>query len=295
MAGFCTSCGSPLGDGQAFCTKCGARLGASQPPAPAQASPAPPSAPPAAPVAGTAPAAAKTGTSAGVKILLIIVGVIFLFGAMGVGAVMYIGYRIRQKAHEMGLTSENRRHSAALQGSSVDGCKFLSKEEVSTAIGMTVVRAEPANGSAGVGCSYSVMGDVNELTMKHAGQLMKSQNSTMSKEDQEKMESIGKGMLQGTQAGNSSASDHPGEVIVLTVNVDENAAQFQMKLNRGLMRGLGPMATQDVPNLGEEAFAVGGSILMVRKADTLARFMYMQCPCGTDEIVPLAQKVVGAL
>jgi len=62
-----------------------------------------------------------------------------------------------------------------------------------------------------------------------------------------------------------------------------------------MMRGLGPMATQDVPNLGEEAFAVGGSMLMVRKADTLARFMYMQCPCGTDEIVPLAQKVVGAL
>jgi zinc-ribbon domain len=311
MAAFCTSCGSPLGEAQAFCTKCGARVGTPQaaaapplalpqgapvpPGVPPQATPGPSSVTPAAPSMGAAPAAAAKGSGAGVKILLIALAVIFLFGAIGVGAVMYIGYRVRLKAREMGLTSEAmHRRSAALSGGAVDGCKWLSKDDVSAAIGMTVVRAEPTSGSA-VGCAYSVTGDVSELTMKHAMQLSKAQNTTMSKEDQQKMESIGKGMLQNSGAGNTSASDHPGEVIVLAVGVDDNAAQFQMKLNRGLLRNLGPMAIKDIPDLGDEAFALAGSMLLVRKGDALARFTFTQCPCTTDEIVPLARKLAAGL
>jgi hypothetical protein len=306
MASFCTSCGSPLNDGQVFCTKCGARSGAPQPPAAASAAP-PPAAPvqaapvqpapvqvappPVAPVA-VAPAATGGG-SAFVKILLIVVGVIFLLGAIGVAGVVYVGYRIKSKAREMGLTNEHRRHSPALVSGSrggVDGCKFLSKEDVSAAIGMTVVRAESAAGSD-VGCTYSVMGDVNELTVKHAMGLNKA---AMSKQEQENMQNIEKTLLQGKNAI-SGASEHPGEVPVMGFAIDENAAQFQMKLNKGLMNGLGPMATKDVPGLGDEAFAAAGSMLFVRKNDTLVRFVFTQCPCTTDEVVPLAQKVANAM
>jgi hypothetical protein len=242
--------------------------------------------------AAAAPPQATGGGSALVKILLVVVGVIFLFGAIAVAGVAYVGYRVRQKAREMGLTSEHRRHSPALASGSVNGCKWLSKEDVSAAIGMTVVRAEPTEG-ADPGCSYSVMGEVTDLTMKHAMQLNKEQTGTMSKQDQEKMQSIGKTILQGSASANST-SEHPGEVVVLTFGVDENAAQFQMKLNKGMLGNL-PMATKEVPDVGDEAFAAAGSMLFVRKADTLVRFMYTQCPCGTDEIVPLARKVAAAL
>lgn len=307
MATFCTSCGSPLNEGQGFCMKCGAKTGSPQAASGAGAAPPqaaiPPQAPPmqAAPVqsapipaaAATPPPQATGGGSPLVKILLVVVGVIFLFGAIAVAGVAYLGYRVRQKAHELGLTSEHRRHSPALAGGSVNGCKWLSKEDVSAAIGMTVVRAEPAEGTD-PGCSYSVMGDVTELTMKHAMQLNKEQTSQMSKQDQEKVQSMGKTILQGSANGDS-ATGHPGEVVVLTLGVDENAAQFQMKLNKGMLGNLGPMATKEVPDVGDEAFAAAGSMLFVRKADTLVRFMYTQCPCGTDEIVPLAQKVAAAL
>jgi len=305
MAAFCTSCGSPLSEGQTFCTKCGARAATPGPPstpsssAPAQGAPATPaSAPPtyapsAAASAAPAPATAGGG-GAFIKILLIVVAVIFVFGAIGVGAVVYIGYRVKQKAREMGLSSEHmhQRRADAL-GRPVDACKWLSKEDVSAAIGMTVVRAESTTGSD-VGCAYSVMGDVNELTMKHAMQLNKAQAKEMSKQDQEKMENIGKTMLGGAAHG-AGNSEHPGEVVVLALGVDENAAQFQMKLTRGMFSGLGPMATQNVPDLGDEAFATAGSMLFVRKGESLLRMTYTQCPCGNEEMIPLARKVAGSL
>ena len=306
MAAFCTSCGSPLSEGQVFCTKCGARAAAPaspstpSPSATAQSAPVtpastPPTYSPAA-VASAAPAPAATagGGGAFVKILLIVVAVIFVFGAIGVGAVVYIGYRVKQKAREMGLSSEHMHHRRAdVLGVPIDGCKWLSKEDVSAAIGMTVVRAESTSGSD-TGCSYSVMGDVNELTMKHAMQLNKNQAKEMSKQDQDKMENIGKSFLRGA-AHDSANSEHSGEVVVLALAVDENAAQFQMKLNRGMLNGLGPMATQNVSDLGDEAFAAAGSMLFVRKGESLLRMTYTQCPCGTDEMIPLARKVAGNL
>jgi hypothetical protein len=299
MAAFCTSCGSPLNEGQGFCTKCGARSASPQAPAATPSSAPVQSAPPAyspaaAASAAPAPVAATGGGGAFIKILLIVVAVIFVFGAVGVGAVVYIGYRVKQKAREMGLTSEHmhQRRADAL-GRPVDACKWLSKEDVSSAIGMTVVRAEPTTGSD-AGCAYSVMGDVNELTMKHAMQLNKAQSKEMSKQDQEKMQDIGKSIL-GSAAHNAGNSEHSGEVIVLIVGVDENAAQFQMKLTRGMFSGLGAMATQNVPDLGDEAFATAGSMLFVRKGESLLRMTYTQCPCGNDEMIPLARQVAGNL
>ena len=306
MATFCTSCGSPLNEGQVFCTKCGAKSGAPQPPSAASAAPPPAPVQPApvqsAPVQAAPPppaplAAAPVGTGGGspfVKILLIVVGVFFLIGAIIVAGVGYGVYRVRQKAREMGLTNENRRHSAAIAGGSVDGCKFLSKEEVSTAIGMTVVRAVPNTGSD-VGCSYFVKGDVTDLTMKHALKLNKAASAEMSKEAQDQMEAMGKTILQGSASANDYNREHPGEVLVMGFGIDENAAQFQMKLNKGVFSRMGPVAVADVPNVGDEGFAIASSMLFVRKNDTLVRFTFTQCPCGTDEIVPLAQKVANAL
>jgi hypothetical protein len=202
-----------------------------------------------------------------------------------------VGYRVRQKAREMGLSlPSERRHASTLRG--VDGCQWLSKDDVSQAVGMPVVRAEAEKGE-NAGCVYSVVGDANELTMKHAMQLNKKQ---ISKADQQAMENFGKTMLQGKNAlGGGTSSEHPGETPVLAFGVDENSAQFQMKLNKGMLNGLGPMATTNVPDLGDEAFDAAGAILFVRKGDKLLRITYTQCPCGLDEILPLARTVAGHL
>jgi hypothetical protein len=104
MAKFCTKCGSPLAEDLQFCTNCGAASGA---PTAAPAPPTPPAsaASAAAPAAGAAPAA-KAGSPV-VKIILIVVGVLILLTAVGIGSCVYIAYRIKQRGSAImhGVTS----------------------------------------------------------------------------------------------------------------------------------------------------------------------------------------------
>ena len=79
---FCNSCGTVLADGTKFCSKCGAAITG----APTAAVP---------PVAAAPPSG---GSSSGLKIVLIIVGVIVLIGVLGVATIGIIGYRIAKNA-----------------------------------------------------------------------------------------------------------------------------------------------------------------------------------------------------
>jgi hypothetical protein len=298
MAGFCRNCGTALGDGQAFCVKCGTRVGDV-----AQATGTAPTSPGAAPpVAAVPPAAysapaqvpppASSGASALVKILIGVVIVFVVFGALAAGAMIYIGHRVHQKAQEMGLTrssEEMRESNAALRR--IDGCALLSKADVGQAVKMEIVRAEAQSGDA-PGCTYSVSGDPGELTAKHLASL---QRNRMSKADQETMENFSKTVFHGTAATPASAGDHPGEAAVFSYSIDNNAAQLQMRLNKAALGGLGPEITPAIPNLGDEAFDAAGAMLFVRKGDKVVRIMYMTCPCGLDDVLPLARKIVDGL
>jgi hypothetical protein len=300
MAGFCRNCGTPLGDGEAFCKKCGTPV-AGAPTRAAAAVPAPqtpagpaPAAPAAyAPAVAVPVASAPTRSSPLLKILLIVVIVFFLFGAIGIASLMYVGYRVKQKANEMGLHVPSDRESAqqAAEMKSLDACSLLSKAEVSAAIGMEVVRAESDTGDT-PGCTYSVMGDPADLTAKHVAQMHKGE---LDKKQQEMVENFGKSVFQGAQAEpGRTPSAHPGEAPVLTFSVDASNAEFQLKLTRGTFGRIGP-GTVTIPNLGDDNFDAYGAMLLVRKGDKLVRVMYMTCPCGTTEIVPLIRKVVAKL
>ncbi len=81
---FCNSCGANLAPGTKFCNKCGAAV-----PAAAVSS---------TPVASPGPAVPTPGSSA-LKIVLIVVGVIVVFGILGLATIGFIGYRIAKRAH----------------------------------------------------------------------------------------------------------------------------------------------------------------------------------------------------
>ena len=104
MAAFCVSCGNPLADGARFCNKCGA----TQPTAPA--APAPVSVPASAPPV-----------------------------SQGTRSCVYIGYRVKQKAHEFSTSmgSETKPYTGRRQP-----CAMLSTNEASTALGQTVTAVE---------------------------------------------------------------------------------------------------------------------------------------------------------
>jgi uncharacterized Zn finger protein (UPF0148 family) len=297
MAGFCRNCGSPLADGQAFCVKCGTRIGdVSQPSAavPPSASTVPP---PPAPTAYAAPMqtqapVAPSKTSPLVKILIAVVLIFVAFGVMGVAAMMYIGHRIHQKAQEFGLNrspEEMRESQAALR--SIDGCALLSKADVTQAVKMDVVRAEPTDGNPG--CTYSVSGDAADMTAKHISALRKND---LNKSQQESVENFGKTIFHGAGSeSNSNVAEHPGEAPVFSFSIDNNAPQLQMRLYRATLGRVGPSVAPDIPNLGDEAFDGAGAMLFVRKGDKVVRIMYMTCPCGLDDVLPLARKIVDGL
>jgi zinc-ribbon domain len=306
MAGFCRNCGSPLDDGQGFCARCGTP--ASGPPvrstAPSSSAPssaprpetppeaAPQSRPPApAPPAQAAAAAPSKSGSTLVKVLLIFLVVIFIFGAAGVAGVWYVAHRVNQKVHEIGLddlsTASNANRGPAL--GRIDPCSLLSKADVGQAAKVEVIRAEADPGSE-PGCVYNVQGDISDLVARHASLLHKEATTEAQRQQ---FESVAKGLFQGMNTDESgSASKHPGEAPVFTFSVTNSGAKAQMNLSRMTFSRLGGgMVT--IPDLGDDNLDIGGAMMLVRKGDKLIRVLYMMCPCATDDVVPLVKKLIA--
>jgi hypothetical protein len=304
MAGFCRNCGSPLADGQGFCTKCGtsasgpptrpaAQAPAPPPPsvapqAPRPAAPSPPRAQAAAPAPQVAAAAPAKGSSTFVKVLIGFVVVIFFLGAAGVAGIWYLAHRVKQKAHEMGLDQISSTSAGPVLGGA-DPCGLLSKEDVGQTVKMEVVRAESSPGSD-PGCQYSVMGDYVGMIAKHAALLQKDQTN---EQQRQMIESFAKSIGQGTNPEQTN-SQHPGESPVFVFSVGNSAAQAQMSMTRLTFGRMGPAFTE-LPGIGDDAFDIGGAMILARKGDKIVRVMYMMCPCTRDDAVPLVRRIVGNL
>lgn len=297
MAGFCKNCGTPFDDATTFCGKCGTATGA----APTrQAAPAyaalPAMRPPEPGQAAAVPQAAVPAKSSSGCLKAVIVGVVVLlvFGAIGIAGIWYVAHRVKDKVHDMGLDDLSSDNANANRGPALggrDACSLLSKEDVAEAAKMEVVRAEHPQGK-GAGCVYSVMGEMTDLVAKHAALLPKGD---MTEQQRQQMESFAKTMFQNANSqrgGSSSIPSHPGEAPVLLFSVANQGAKAVMSMSRLTMGRLGP-SLKDMPGLGDDAFDLAGVMIMARKGDQVAMIMYMTCPCGTDDVVPLAKKIVA--
>ncbi|HEY6444023.1 MAG TPA: zinc ribbon domain-containing protein [Candidatus Acidoferrales bacterium] len=187
MANFCTKCGAAVSG--PFCGACGA-------PAQEVAAPGQSATPAAAPVSLAAAAAPAVRKGSGLKIVLIVLGVLMLFGAMGVGGLVYVGYRAKQKIAQMekdygvdgnssGGTSSSGAPSSGTSSSGApssgtsssgasssdtsaasmrtfpaskgSGCRLLEGQEAARILGVAVDRAETeTSDSEGDLCKYWV-------------------------------------------------------------------------------------------------------------------------------------------
>ncbi len=216
-----------------------------------------------------------------------------MFGAIAFGAILYIGHRVHQKAQELGLTrtpEERSESRAALRR--IDGCSLLSRADVSQAVKMEVVRAEPVGGDT-PGCTYSVNGDASDLTAKHLTSLHKNE---LNKSQEDTVQNFAKSIFHGASSeSGGNVSDHPGEAPVFSFSIDNNAPELQMRLSKATLGGMGPSITPAIPNLGDEAFDAAGAMVFVRKGDNVIRIMYMTCPCALDDVLPLARKIAAGI
>jgi hypothetical protein len=279
MAGFCKNCGSPLADDQRFCTKCGVAVGA----AAARAA-----APGLSPVSPMATAQQKSNNRTLIKVLLVGGAVIVLFGIAGIAGLAYLGYHFKGKMHEMGLDDPRNMqyHGPVLGGA--DPCTLLSKEEVSEAVKMPVVRAERTPGME-VGCEYSVTGSQDDMIAAHIAASHKAESVEAQRRE---MQSLSRSFSRspGAQFGTSR---HPGEAVVFMFIVDNNAAKMQMGMMRTAFSRLAPGSFNSLDGLGEDAFDIQNALLMARQGDNIVRVMYATCPCSGDDAQTLVRKIIS--
>jgi hypothetical protein len=86
------------------------------------------------------------------------------------------------------------------------------------------------------------------------------------------------------------------------VSFTSGNAQAEMKMNRGAFNyvtgGQGTAASSGSGNLdgiGDEAYEAGGSMIIFRKGNSVAHFMYTSCPCNSGNIKPLARLVASRM
>ncbi|HEY2819908.1 MAG TPA: hypothetical protein VGJ06_02605 [Candidatus Acidoferrum sp.] len=239
--------------------------------------------------------------STGAKIAIAAVVIIFVGGGVAVAGMAYAAHRVSQKFHAMvkgevaGDDAPTTGHGGGSSGSSASSgslgnvCRYLSKEDVGSAIGVPIVRTESVDN----GCNYYAKGNQAQMSAKHVTAMMASKGADP--KTQKMIEGMAGGLFQSFQAEKPDTSDGSGTIVVFNFSLDNNAAVEAMKLNRSAMQRVGGATTQDLPGVADEAFVSGDSSIIARKGDKLIRVMYMTCPCNTTAVEPLVQKLAAAL
>lgn len=312
---FCNTCGAAV-SGAPFCNKCGANLwspiGFTGSPAvesvPKTSSPPETRVQPSFSGSGPTPIAGQTQLKGSpiVKILIGLCVVVVAVSALAAGGVYYVVHRVKEKVHEVtrdlpGLGSNPESHSnsgvnsvggesGSESSESVGGdpCRLLSKEDVSRAIGVQIIRTQLTDG----GCSYIATGNQADMTAKHVTAMMAARGAD--KKTQQMIQGFAGGMFKQFQSEEPDRKqDTSGEVPVFSFSVDTSAAEEQMQLNGKVLSTLGD--TQGLPGIGDQAFVSADGMIMLRKGKSLVRIMFMTCPCGTDAVKPLAKEIADAL
>jgi hypothetical protein len=247
------------------------------------------------------------------KVAIAAVVILCIGGVLAFAAIYYAARKVSEKAHAVtaqvlgenaasGLTgllnsASGNNGAGSDDGFKGDPCRFLSKEDVSQAVGVQVIRAEAKDD----GCSYIAKGDPADVTAKHMSSMIGGMGADA--QTQKTIQKIAGGFFSQQEANDKdlSAEAATGEVPVLVVGFTSGNAALEMKMNRAAFQhisGGGSAATTasgDLSGIGDEAYVAGGSMIMVRKGNVMARFMYASCPCGTENIKPLAQKLASQL
>jgi hypothetical protein len=310
MAAFCAKCGAPLTESAGFCGTCGTQVvqavapppppapspwpqqpvapvaapspGPQQAPPPAAAPPAwgqQPPPPPATPspwgaqAAGTAPPAKSGG---GTKVLLIVLGVLFVGVVLVVGGIVWEVHRVVNKvktaAADAGLSSSDLSSMGTV--TQMDACKYLTAADVSEAVGATIVDVK----SDASGCHYIAKGSTDVYTMRH-------------------LAAAGGAPGMAPEAGGESDSSSTDTTSLVDISVQSSGGRTQLKVQKALIGGLGfnGSARPDLSGIGDEAFSIGNNLLVARKGDIFIQITYTNCPCAMKDIKPLAKKLIDQL
>jgi hypothetical protein len=251
------------------------------------------------------PAAKQSNTL--VKLVVAFVLFIFVVGALAIGGLWYAARKIKAKADTVAAQLRSTEPSASNgfggplshDGESIKGdpCRFLSKAEVSRAVGLPIIRTEAHES----GCSYIAKGDPADGTAKHLSSMLGHMGADA--QTQKLAEKFAGGLFAQQEVTDKSLSAEAAkeEFPVLVTSFSVGHAVAEMRANRGAfehLKGDGEASnavSTDLSGIGDEAYVAGGGILLLRKHNVLARMTYINCPCNTDNIKPLARNLAARL
>lgn len=286
MPGFCVSCGSPLGGQSGFCGGCGARAG--------NASPGPPA-------TTSAPIARKSGA---LKIVLIVAGVIFLFGVLSVGGMYYAAHRyIRMAEAATGVHTSDvvdsirdavKHDSRGAKEPKRDGCLLLTKEEASAILGIEVERVDgkPSEQDRDEHCNFFVKPQSVE---QNAEDLKKSLAAL--KNDSPDVADISKTYARGMSEGMGDGKTPYFGFTVERENGKIAYTAFQMARRLSGVDALSDKGTAEPPlDVGDQAImGIGDSQLCVVKGRYSITLNLTQVTEGRAKGVALARKILPRL
>jgi hypothetical protein len=295
MANFCTKCGTPA-VGQ-FCTACGAPLqgGGSPPPGP--------SAPPA--------TGAAVGSASATKVILVVVGVVLLFGAVGVGGLVYVGYRAKQKIAQIkadyGIAGDSAGKSTSGAAAVTfpppkgDSCPTLPGEDASRILGVAIERVEftPNGANGSEECRYWV--SAAERRRLVGSEIASGVGAVGQANDTEAFEKTVAGAL---GAVIEAAGDNKDQDFALTLQVYRSRGQAmwdKLETAKNSVKeatgvDFAGLTVQPVEGVGDRAAVLpGGHSIMALKGDAFFVLGFQQFAPGRDKTTALAKLVAGRL
>ncbi len=299
MPMFCVACGSALGGQSEFCGKCGLRAGQ----APPTASVAEPSA--------VLPVATKSSSGTALKIVLVVAGVLFVFGAIAAGAIYYTAHRYIKFAEDVtGVKASDvvntvreaaKQHpSDGLSGRKLDGCALLSKDEAAAILGLDVERVDgkPNDQESGEHCDYFVKpGSIEENAEKVKQAAAAIPNDSKGDANQLPPESIDmiKAMHRGVIEGARNGEAHYFGFSVERENGKIACAALKIATRLG-GGDINTGASSEPLGVGDEAvMGMGESRLCVVQGSTAVTLDLSQVTGGRAKGIALAKTILSRL
>jgi|GEM_PF-6356360 len=290
MANFCSKCGSPAGG--RFCPACGAAV---------------PSGPPALP---NAPAPGPRPTGSAAKVIWIVAGVVLALGAMGVGSVVYIGYRAKQKLAELNRVYKEATEPAGVSSSNSvrsfppskgSGCPILEGQEAAGILGVAVDRAEFAADGANGGeeCRYWV--NAEERKRLARAEIVSGISAVGSSDEKNGVENLIGGVLGAAIDAQGENNDQDFAFSLEIWRHDGKAMWDKLESARSDLKGIAGadvvgVAAQQLEGVGDRARILpAGHSIMVLKGDKFLLLSFQQFVPGREKTAALARAAVGRL
>ena len=305
MPGFCANCGAPLAG--PFCAACGYRA---QTPPTAQPSPAQPVAatpqsapaqysPAAAPQPALQSAAAPpSAPPSSNKPLLIIGGIVLVFGLAAYGAIFYGIHWFKGKV--TGATGGPIASSRSIEVSSGHACDLLSTADLQQVLGVTVERSSEIMEGNNPGCAYftnpAAFADLQKMALEQAKRDSEkaSQDPAVTKDAKtdnplallshtEEMEGMVKGL-------GMSQPDPDGKVFSFIIERNFRRGTWStLRATMSVVPGF-----KQVEGVGDDAMIGSfGHAFYILKGDSMVRLDTMYVPEARVRAAEIGRKVVS--